>query len=206
MPIFEDKIHALFDSRITTLAKIKSRSLGADSLTLTALNVLVYAQLEGGIKDLVSCVLRDINARHLTIGDIKPQLLKWRNPDEINRFKSMVDFNMIASSSPFSSALARRVKVRGIDRRNELNQMSCEAITRIYSGMGLDSSEVERLETRIDQIVDDRNSAAHHGVLPTIAASLMEKHVRENVTVVENVLTDFSLQILPFFTAGLHVR
>ena len=56
----------------------------------------MYAQLEGGIKDLASCVLRDLNLRHMSVGDIKPELLQWRNPNEINRFRSMVDFNMIA--------------------------------------------------------------------------------------------------------------
>jgi hypothetical protein len=144
--------------------------------------------------------------RRPALGEIKPNLLRWRNPSEINRFKSMVDFNMIAMPSPFAPALIRRFKVSGINRRSELNQMGADAIKKVYSGLGLDSAEIERLRTKIDQIVDDRNEAAHHGLLPTTAATLMEKHVRENVDVVENVLTDFSLQLLPFFSNRLHVR
>ena len=206
MPTFADRIHSYFDLRISTLGRIKSRTLGADSLTLTALNVLVYAQLEGGVKDLASCVVRDLNIRHLPMGDIKPDLIQWRNPSEINRFRSMVDFHMIATPAPFAPALAKRVKVRGIDRRNELNQMSWDAIRRVYKGLSLDFSEVELLAARIDQIVDDRNEAAHYGLLPSVAATFMEKHVRDNAMVVENVLTDFSLRILPFFSDRLHMR
>jgi hypothetical protein len=206
MPPFEDRVHGHFDERMTTLGKIKSRSLGADSLTLTALNVLVYAQLQGGIKDLASCVLRDLNLRHMSAGEIKPDILKWRNPEDIGRFKAMVDFDMIANASPFASALSRRIRVRGINRRAELNQMSWEAVARIYRGLGLDPGGIEHLRTRIDEIVDDRNAAAHHGALLGVAVALMERHVRDNVFAVETVLTHFSLQVLPFFANRQHER
>ena len=206
MPTFEESVHNHFDARTSILGKIKSRTLGADALTLTALNVLVYAQLDGGIKDLASCVLRDLNRRPLQLGEIKPEILQWRNPHEINRFKSMVDFTMIAQASPFAPALMRRLKVAAINRRTEMNQMGWDTIRRVYSGFGLDVTEIERCKTKIDQIVDDRNEAAHHGVLTDKAASYMEKHVRENVAVVEDVLTHFSLQLLPFFTNRLYVR
>ena len=206
MPTFEESIHNHFDARISTLGRIKARSLGADSLTLTALNVLVYAQLEGGMKDLASCVLRDLNRRPMQLGDIKPEILQWRNPNEINRLKSMVDFKMITMAYPFASFLEKRLKIVAINRRTELNQMSWEAIRRVYGGFGLDCSEIEYCKTKIDQIVDDRNEAAHHGVAPGIAAAFMEKHVRDNVGVVENVLIHFSLQLLPFFTNRLHIR
>lgn len=205
MPHFEERIQSHLDDRTRTLGRIKTRSVGADSLTLTALSVLVYAQMEGGIKDLAACVLRDLNLRHLPVGEIKPDLLRWRNPDEINRFKSMVDFDMIAMSSPFAPALAKRFRVSGINRRNELNQMGWDAIRRVYKGFGLDYAEIDRLRTKIDQIVEDRNEAAHHGVLPA-TATYMEQQLREKVSVVENVLTDFCLQILPFFTNRLHMR
>ena len=205
MPHFEERIQSHLDDRTRTLGRIKTRSVGADSLTLTALSVLVYAQMEGGIKDLAACVLRDLNLRHLPVGEINPDLLRWRNPDEINRFKSMVDFDMIAMSSPFAPALAKRFRVSGINRRNELNQMGWDAIRRVYKGFGLDYAEIDRLRTKIDQIVEDRNEAAHHGVLPA-TATYMEQQLREKVSVVENVLTDFCLQILPFFTNRLHMR
>jgi hypothetical protein len=206
MPTFEETIQSHLDARTSTLGRIKTRSLGADSLTLTALGVLVYAQLEGGIKDLTACVLRNLNTRRPPLGEIKPELLRWRNPEELNRFRSMVDFTMIAMPSPFEPALQRRFKVKGINRRNELNQMDGDAIRRVYRGLSLDHTEIEKLATKIDQIVEDRNEAAHHGILPSTAATLMEKHVRENVAVVENVLVDFSLQLLPFFANRLHAR
>jgi hypothetical protein len=206
MPPFEERIQSHLDERTRTLGRIKSRSVGADSLTLTALSVLVYAQLEGGIKDLAACVLKDVNLRRLPVGDIKPDLLRWRNPDEINRFRAMVDFDMIAVPSPFAPALGRRFRVSGINRRTELNQMSWDAIRRVYSGFGLDHAEIDKLRTKIDQIVEDRNEAAHHGVLPSTAATYMEQQVREKVGVVENVLTDFCLQVLPFFANHLHMR
>jgi hypothetical protein len=206
MPSFQDRIYRHFDERTATLGKIKARSLGADGLTLTALNVLVYAQLEGGIKDLASCVLRDINLRNMLVGDISPDILRWRNADDINRFKAMVDFAMIGATSPFASALGRRLKVRGINRRSEMNQMGWETIARIYRGLGLDQKGVARHRVKIDEIVDDRNAAAHYGALLTIGASYMEQHVRDNVFVVEDVLTDFSLQLLPFFANRKHMR
>lgn len=206
MPIFEDKVNDHFNARVRTLGGIKTRSLGADGLTLLALNVLVYAQLEGGIKDLAGCVLHDINARRPPFGDIKPDLLRWRNPDEIDRLRSMVDFDMIAKPSPFSSAMGKRFRVKAINRHGELNQMGWEAIRQVYSGFGLDTSGVEKLKTKIGEIVSDRNEAAHHGVLPPTLASQMEQHVRDNVVVVENILFDFAIQILPFFTNRKHLR
>lgn len=206
MPIYEEKIQSHLDERIATLGRIKSRSLGADSLTLTALNVLVYAQLEGGIKDIAGCVLHDLNLRRPPFGDIKPALLSWRNPNEIQHLKALVDFTMIAMPSPFSCVLSRRFRVNGINRRNELNQMSWDAIKRVYAGLGLDDSQVKKLKARIEEIVGDRNEAAHHGVLPNTSARQMEQHVRANVEVVENVLTDFSLQVLPFFSGKMHLR
>lgn len=83
MATFKDRIFEYCDTRVSTLGKIKTRSLGADVLTLTALKVLVYAQLEGGIKDLASCVIRDLNNRRMPLSDINPRLLQWRNAEDI---------------------------------------------------------------------------------------------------------------------------
>lgn len=206
MATFEKRISDYCDSRVSTLAKVKARSLGADVLTLTALKVLVYAQLEGGIKDLASCVLRDLNNRHLAVGAINPTLLQWRNAEDIRRFKSMVTFEMIGTQSPFLGAISKRLKIRGINRKTEFNQMDWEAVRKVYCGLGLNPDSVEKLRGHITQIVEDRNDAAHYGVLPTLGKTLMEKQVRENADVVEQVLMDFSVQLLPFFTDGLHRR
>lgn len=206
MATFEERICGYCDSRVSTLGRIKARSLGADVLTLTALKVLVYAQLEGGIKDLASCVFRDLNNRRMALGDINPRLLQWRNATDIGRFRSMVTFQMIGVRSPFAAELGKQLKVRGINRRSEFNQMDWEAVRSVYSGLGLDHRSVERLRGRITQIVDDRNDAAHYGVPPALATALMEKQVREDADVVEHVLTDFSVQLLPFFQSGLHKR
>lgn len=206
MATFEDRICGYCDTRVSTLGKIKARSLGADLLTLTALKVLVYAQLEGGVKDLASCVLRDLNNRHISVGDINPGLLKWRNAEDIRQFQSMVTFEMIAAPSPFGKALTRPLKVRAINRKSELNQMDWEAIRRIYQGLGLDHGSVQKWRGQITQIVEDRNDAAHYGVLPSLGATLMESQVRVNAGIVEDVLTDFSVQLLPFFANGLHKR
>lgn len=206
MAIFEDRICDYCDARVNTLGKIKARSLGADVLTLTALKVLVYAQLEGGIKDLASCVLRDLNNRHMSVGQINPRLLQWRNPDDIRQFKSMVTFQMIAAPLPFGGGLGKHLKVRAINRKSELNQMDLEAIKGVYKGFGLDLTSVEKLRGPITQIVEERNNAAHHGILPTLGTTLLEKQVRQNADIVEHVLTDLSLQLLPFFATGLHRR
>jgi hypothetical protein len=206
MANFENRVCNYCDTRVSTLGKIKARSLGADVLTLTALKVLVYAQLEGGIKDLASCVLRDLNNRRMPVGDINPRLLQWRNAEDIRQFKSMVTFEMIATPSPFGQALGKRLRVNGINRKSELNQMDWEAIRKVYNGLGLDHSSVEKLRGKITLIVEDRNDAAHYGVLPTLGTTLMERQVRENAGVVEDVLTDFSVQLLPFFASNLHRR
>jgi len=206
MATFEERIFEYCDTRVSTLGKIKARSLGADVLMLTALKVLVYAQLEGGIKDLASCVLRNLNSQRLAVGDINPALLQWRNAEDIGRFKSMVTFQMIGRPSPFAGALGKRLKLRGINRQSEFNQMDWTAVRKVYSGLGLDHSSAEKLKSQIAQIVEDRNNAAHYGVLPTLGKTLMEKQVRESADVVEHVLTDFSIQFLPFFTSGLHRR
>jgi hypothetical protein len=206
MALFEERIQNHLDDRGRTLARIKIRSVGADALTLTALSVLVYAQLEGGIKDLASCVLKDLNALRPHIGKIKPTLLVWRNPEEIDKFRAKVDFDMIAEPSPFAAALAMPFQLRPINRRYEMNQMDWKAIGEVYTGLGLDHTEIDKLKTKIDEIVEDRNRAAHHGVLPPLAATYMEQHVREKVDVVEIVLTDFCLQLLPFFAKNLHLR
>jgi hypothetical protein len=206
MATFEERICGYCDTRVSTLGKIKARSLGADVLTLTALKVLVYAQLEGGIKDLASCALRDLNNRRMAVGDINPRLLQWRNAEDIRRFKSMVTFQMIGALSPFAGALGKQLKVRGINRKSEFNQMDWDAVRKVYSGLGLDYSSVEKLRGQITQMVEDRNDAAHYGVLPTLGTTLMERQVRENADVVEHVLTDFSVQLLPFFASGLHRR
>jgi len=206
MATFENRIFDYFDTRVSTLGKIKARSLGADVLTLTALKVLVYAQLEGGIKDLASCVLRDLNNRRMPVGDINPRLLQWRNAEDIRQFKSVVTFEMIAAPSPFGQALRKRLRVNGINRKSELNQMDWEAIRKVYNGLRLDHRSIEKLRGQITLIVEDRNDAAHYGVLPTLGTTLMERQVRENAGIVEHVLTDFSLQLLPFFASNLHRR
>jgi hypothetical protein len=206
MAPFEDRIQSHLDDRARTLARIKARSVGADILTLTAFNVLVYAQLEGGIKDLASCVLKDLNVLRPHIGKIKPKLLTWRNPEQIDSFKEKVNFEMIAALSPFALALATPFQVKPINRRYEMNQMDWKTVGAVYTGLGLDHGEIDKLKTKIDEIVEDRNQAAHHGVPPQAAASYMEQQVREKVDVVETVLMDFCLQLLPFFTNGMHLR
>jgi hypothetical protein len=84
--------------------------------------------------------------------------------------------------------------------------MDWEAIRKVYNGLGLDHSSVEKLRGQITLIVEDRNDAAHYGVLPTLGTTLMERQVRENAGIVEYVLTDFSVQLLPFFASNLHRR
>jgi hypothetical protein len=206
MATFQDRIFNYCDTRVSTLGKIKARSLGADLLTLTALKVLVYAQLEGGIKDLASCVLRDLNNRRMLVGEISPRLLEWRNAEDIRQFKSVVTFEMIAAPAPFGQALNKRLRVKGINRKSELNQMDWEAVRKVYNGLGLDHRSVEKLRGQITLIVGDRNDAAHYGVLPRLGTTLMERQVRENADIVEYVLTDFSVQLLPFFASNLHRR
>lgn len=58
-----------------------------------------------------------------------------------------------------------------------------EILRRVYRGLCLECTEIDRLKTSIDQIVSVRNEAAHHGVLPSVAATYMEQHLRENVGV-----------------------
>lgn len=206
MPTFEDAIHSHFDERMRTLGRIKTRSLGADTLTLTALNVLVYAQLEGGVKDLASCVLRALNRHNLELGQIKPGILNWRNSDDIARFKAAIDFEQVGTATPFGTLLSKRVKIRPINRRYELNQMGWPAIRTIYRALSLDDTNITPSRATIEQLVDDRNDAAHYGNLPQTAVAPFERLVRSNAAVVELVLTDFSLQLLSFFTKRLHRR
>jgi hypothetical protein len=206
MATFEQSIHTHFDERVETLGSIKARSLGADLLTLTSLNVFVYGQLEGGMKDLASCFLRHLNKRNLSYGQLKPSILDWRNGSEIEVFRRAVNFGMIADNSPFSAVLAKPVKVRHISRLHELNQMRWSAIEGIYCGLGLSTGDIISSKSLIEQLVDERNNAAHHGSIPPVAATMLERQLRQNVEVVETVLTDFSLKLLPYFKDRLHCR
>jgi hypothetical protein len=185
------------------LASIKTRSLGADALVLSALRVLVYAQLEGGVKDASACVIKHVNARNMELGEIAPKLLKWRNQEEIVRYRSIVDFEMIGDNAPFAAVLKKQVRVKAINRRRELNQMSWVALKRVYDGFGLDRTRVERLAAVIDDLVDARNEAAHHGLMPK---ALFESRVRDDAESVADILTDLSLQLLSFFSNRLHRR
>jgi hypothetical protein len=203
---YEDAVHDYYDQRTGTLGKILARSIDADNLTLTALSVLAYAQLEGGVKDLAILVVKHVNHRNLEIGEISPSLLTWRSESELERFKSALTFDAIARAYPFEELLKRTIKIRGIDRRYELNQMSSEVLSAVYAGFGLDRSQVELHSSQIDDLVETRNEAAHHGVTPQIEAQLMEQQLRSNVKMVGIVLTDLSLQLLSFFSGKLHLR
>src|SRR5262249_47678823 len=126
--------------------------------------------------------------------------------DDIRKFKSMVTFKMIAEASPFSTELAKSSRLRGVNRKREMNQMDWGAIKGTYIGLGLDYSAIETLRAKVDQLVADRNDAAHYGVLPTSGILFLEQQVRDSAAVVENVLTDLSLRLLSFFQDGLHRR
>ena len=203
---FPEEIQGLLDSRVETLGRIKVRSLGADSLTLTALNVLVYAQLEGGVKDLSARLVRRLNAYNLTFANINPKLLEWRNGKELERFRKTISFSNISSANPFAPLLAEKAKVRPINRRFEFNQMHWEELTSIYSGLGLTVAQIARSRQDISALVEMRNDAAHHGVPSKMAAKLLGELVRQHALAVGTVLTDFSLQLLVFFENKLHRR
>ncbi len=175
-------------------------------MTLTALKVLVYAQMEGGVKDLAACLISQVNKRRMPLAEITPRILKWRNLSDLDKFRAMIDFDMLASLSPFSAALQKSARVRPINRRYELNQMDWRSLKDVYNGFGLDTANIEKVKTKIDQIMEDRNQVAHHGQIPATANALAEKHLRENAEVVENVLTDMSLQLLGYFGKGMHRR
>lgn len=142
----------------------------------------------------------------MELGEVTPKLLKWRNREEIDRFKAIVDFDIVGLASPFAAVLKRRVKINAINRRRELNQMSWAVLKTVYNGFGLDYTLVERSAASIDGLVDARNEAAHHGLTPKTTAALLESQVRENVLTVENVLTDISVQLLTFFSSRKHRR
>jgi hypothetical protein len=203
---FEATIISHHDARIGTLARIKTRSLGADTLVLSALGVLTYAQLEGGVKDLAACVIKHVNARKLALGQVSPGLLAWRNQDALGKLRSMVDFDMIGMPVPFAAALDKRVKVNAINRKRELNQMSWLSLKAVYLGFGLDYGAVKVLAAKIDELVSARNDAAHHGAMPNLASGMLESQLRENVAVVEDILTDLSARLLEYFKIGMHRR
>jgi len=188
------------------LARIKARSLGADTLVLSALAVLAYAQMEGGVKDLSACVIKHVNRRKLACGEVAPRLLDWRNQDHLTRFRSAINYDMIGAKSPFSEMLKERVQIRPINRAREFNQMSWAALKRIYEGFGLDGTTIARSAADIDSLVGFRNDAAHHGSMPTTTAAILENQVRRSVLIVEDVLTDFTLQLLTFFEKQMHKR
>jgi hypothetical protein len=206
MSAFEEVIHTLYDDRIRILAQIKARSLGADRLTLMALGVLVYAQLEGGIKGVASVAIRHINARNIEIGRLAPKLLEWRNPDDLARFKTAVYFEIIASPSPFEELLLRQTKVRPIDIRYELNQMSWNTLKMVYGGFSITTDDINKYAVEVDDLVNARNDAAHSGLPNNESSTTLEGQLRGKVTVVEAILTDFGLQMLSLFENNLHLR
>jgi hypothetical protein len=206
MSPFESAVNARYDTRISTLAAIKARSIDADTLVLSALTVLAYAQLEGGVKDISACVIKHVNRMKLGWGEVSPRLLQWRNHEDLARFRAAVNFDMIGAADPFASLLSRRVQIRPISRRGELNQMTWRALEAVYDGFGLDSRDIKQAAANIDSLVDARNDAAHRGVFPIATANMLERQVREHVSIVENVLTDLALQLFAYFNNGLHRR
>lgn len=205
MAPLESDLTRHYDERLRTLARIKARSIGADPLTLAALTVLTYAQLEGGIKDLAARVIKEVNLRRMKLGDVSPELLQWRNESLLPSLRNFVDFNMIGATTPFDAQLQQIVEVMPINRRFELNQMNWDAVARVYGGFCLDPRSIERLASTLDQLVETRNQVAHHGSLAALVA-LLENQLRSNVAAVEDVLTDLTLQLLEFFPRNLHMR
>ena len=206
MGAFEDSIHSKYDDRFGTLAKIKARSIGADALVLSAMNVLSYAQLEGGIKDLASYIIKEVNRRNLNLGDISPALLQWRNSEELDRYRNLLNFELIGSSDPFRPHLSRKTVVRPINRRGEFNQMNWPSLMKLYTGFRLNSTAIQGFESAVGDLVSARNTAAHHGLPPPLAATMLELQLRGYVVAVEGILTDLSLQMLTFFSNRLHLR
>jgi hypothetical protein len=205
--MFENDLQNLYDDRLRILGKIKAKSLaGLDVLTLTALSVLAYAQLEGGMKDLSARVIRDINARNMLLGEISPNILEWRCDEELDRLKSAVNFKMVGESDPFFLVLKRKVRVRGIHRQQEMNQMNSATVKRVYRGFGISSIGVETRAVAIDELVDARNSGAHYGLPGASAASLLEAQLRAHVDTAEFVLTDFTVNLITYFATGKHRR
>jgi hypothetical protein len=205
--MFESDIQDIYDERIAILGKIKHRSLGAlDVLGLTAFNALAYAQMEGGIKDLSACTIRNINARNMLLGEVAPTLLEWRSADELKRLKSAVNFNMVGHQNPFATVLARKVKIRGIHRHYEMNQMNSATIKRVYRGFGINPSDLENHAASIDELVEARNTAAHYGLPSDLAASLLAVQLRGYVQTAEYVLTDFAIKLIPYFSMKMHKR
>ena len=112
---------------------------------------------------------------------------------------------MIAAASPFASALAVPFQLKPINQRYELNQMDWKAIGKVYTGLALTMLKSTSSRTKIDETLRTATEAAHHGILPATAAdNSTERQVREKVDVVETVLTDLCLQLLPFFSNALH--
>jgi HEPN superfamily RiboL-PSP-like protein len=206
MSPFESAVNAFYDARVSTLAAIKARSIDADTLVLSALTVLAYAQLEGGVKDISACVIKHVNRMKLEWGEVSPRLLKWRNQEDLARFRAAVDFDMIGAADPFAPLLKKRAQIRPISRRGELNQMTWSSLRGVYDGFGLDSKDIEQSAANIDSLVGARNDAAHRGVLPITTAKMLERQVREHVSIVENVLTDLALQLFAYFNNSLHRR
>jgi hypothetical protein len=206
MSPFESAVNVYYDARIGTLAAIKARSIGADNLVLSALTVLAYAQLEGGVKDMSACVIKHVNRMKLGWGEVSPRLLKWRNKEDLTRFRSAVDFDMIGAANPFAVLLKKRAQIRPINRRGELNQMTWSALEAVYNGFGLNAMDIEQNAASIDSLVGARNDAAHRGILPIATAKILERQVREHVSVVETVLTDLALQLFAYFNSNLHRR
>ena len=203
---FEYALTQRLDERIRTLGTIKTRSIGADTLTLTAFRVLVYAQLEGGVKEFVSLVIKHINAKSLQVGELAPHLLQWRNPDYLSKFRAAVNFYTVSLTFPFANLPAKKIKITPLNRRRELNQMGWENLQQVYLGLGLNQTSVKQSAAAIDELVQARNLAAHHGNVPDLERGLLETQVRDEVNIVENVLIDFALQLLPFFSSHMHRR
>jgi len=161
MSPYEQAVHKLYDDRTSTLAGIKARSVDANVLTLTALRVLVYAQLEGGIKEQVALLIRQVNAYKLQLGATSPSLLKWRNNDDLSRFRNAVSFDNFALSFPFGNLAGKRVRITPLNRIREFNQMNSESLAEIYTGLGFDKAAIQPSASAVNDLVGARNDAAH---------------------------------------------
>ena len=135
-----------------------------------------------------------------------PELAAVAKHARIGEIRSAVNFTMVAEASPFASLLSKRARIRGINRRFDMNQMSWSTIRTVYSGFGLDYADVEVRASEIDDLVTARNDVAHHGVPPNFASSVLENQLRNNVALVEDVLVDLAIKLLPYFSTKMHLR
>jgi hypothetical protein len=196
---FLEPIIDSYDERVGLLGRVKVRSLNADDLHLACYHVLVYAQLEGFVKDVVGQLVDYLNKKKSPRMALTAEILRDRTEAAEDELRALLSLDTYADiEDRVRTFMQSSCEIKPLQTKYELNQMNGDTIEKVYRWFGWSTASVSVQILTANDLITVRNSVAHHGRLTKLGTQSSRNELMRSIIAVSLIMGDIGEHALNY--------